>query len=211
MDGSMPSSVLNRMQHLPLSDEDLAWLGAITAYWSFGEQQLELLISILARSNLVIGHAFIGKRIIPFDQKIKNAKKLIRLILRNAPHAQEVGIALMTRGKQLSEQRKRIGHWIVQSNQPIRDGISFTDFAHAFSGYELSGIKREVFSVNEIKELTEDIARWSFEVAKFPLLCALNGYLSVPITWHGSRPDGMALKWEDFHTIQKIPRSQTNP
>jgi hypothetical protein len=56
---SMPSKILKRSP-LSLSDEDLAWLGAITANWAFGEQSVEMLIFILARVDLLDSQKFSG-------------------------------------------------------------------------------------------------------------------------------------------------------
>ena len=33
----------------------------------------------------------------------------------------------MIKGKQLSEKRKRFGHWIAQNRAPIHEGMSFVD------------------------------------------------------------------------------------
>lgn len=210
MDKKMPSSLLNHLPHLPLSDEDLAWIGAVTAYWAFGEQQIEMLICTFARSDLSVGQCFVEKRVISFDQKIRNAKKIIRLTLHKSPLAQEIGVALMIKGKQLSEKRKRFGHWIAQNRAPIHEGMSFVDFANVLYGQESSMPKTETLSYEEIKDLTRDISEWSFEVGRFPIMCLLNRLLSTQVTIHGPEPSHMALRWEDFHTIQKIPRSQTS-
>jgi hypothetical protein len=109
MGTATPSAILKHGSHLPLNDEDYAWLGAITAHWAFGEQQVEMLICLLARLDITDGQQFLVKRN-GFDQKIRNAKKLIRMRLSPIPLHEEIGIALMIRGKQLSEKRKRAGH-----------------------------------------------------------------------------------------------------
>jgi hypothetical protein len=203
---SMPSKILKRSP-LSLSDEDLAWLGAITANWAFGEQSVEMLIFILARVDLLDGQKFLAKRV-GFDQKIADAKKLIKMRLSASPLHEEIGRALMIRGKELSGKRKRTAHWISQSHQPDAGALSFTDLANSVKSLE-PDVKKEIFSQLEMQELVQDLADWSIEVFRFIPMCFLSGPLSSRTTWHGPGSGGLALRWEDFRTIQKIRRSQT--
>jgi hypothetical protein len=69
---SFPSQTLQSSPHLPLSDIELAWIGVVTAYWAFGEQFLEILISIFGGPLTPL------KKTTGFEGKIELAKKVIR-------------------------------------------------------------------------------------------------------------------------------------
>jgi hypothetical protein len=43
----LPSEILRYGQHLSITDNDLAWIGAVTAYWAACEQFLDILIGDL--------------------------------------------------------------------------------------------------------------------------------------------------------------------
>ena len=123
----MPSEVLKRYPHLDLTDEDFAWLGAIVAYWAAAENKLEGLIHDLAGIDPVIGAPHTEKRIISFEKKIETAKKLLTSACAGFPLCQEIGRALMIRGKELSKDRKVIAHWNPQRGSPLATDMRFVD------------------------------------------------------------------------------------
>jgi hypothetical protein len=201
-----PSKVLNFYPHLALSDDDFAWLGAIMAYWAIAEHEVEGVIADLAKIDAAAGRHFTAKRIVSFDSKIDAAKKLLTIMCKAYPEHHQIGRLLMIKGKQLSKSRKQVAHWIPQRYAGSHEHLSFVDLPHDTA----IGTSVEHFSQERLEALTTEILCWGQDLGRFRLDLIFDGPLSSRTTWHGPKPEGASLKWENFRTIQKMRPTEPN-
>lgn len=197
----MPSEYLDKYGGIAVDDAHLAWIGAITTYFAFGEQAIELLISLLSRTDPESYIEFYRERTINFERKTDCAKKLMRKLFPDGSKALDIGVALMTRGKELSKSRKLAAHWIAQSRA---DSLLFSDLGGAMMGLEISDVAETIKSDDDLFKLALDIKLWSMDVIRFPMLALVFGSVKVNIA--GNIPLGIKLDWDQFGSIQPSTR-----
>ena len=107
---------------------------------------MEGLIHDLAGIDPVIGAPHTEKRIISFEKKIETAKKLLTSACAGFPLCQEIGRALMIRGKELSKDRKVIAHWNPQRGSPLATDMRFVDI-YGYSVQQKSSSREEITKI----------------------------------------------------------------
>jgi hypothetical protein len=188
---------------LNLSDFEYAWIGAVTAHWAFAEHVIDGIIALLGTFHKD-GQGLAAKRSFNFIDKVDTAKKLIRLHFPEVTLEREVGIALLTRGKELSQSRKKFGHWIAGHGDS--ESVAFLDANFCEFKFE-----RVNLSHAEIRSLAIEIKEWTSELISFVPLAFLQRYVSLRAKSGALKSSEAVLKWENFRTIQKIPRLSTGP
>ncbi len=193
-DEYLPSKKLTQGMRLNLTDHDLAWIGAITAHWAYAEQMLDFLINMFAA-----GHSQ-EIRQMNFGRKLDDAKRLIRSRLEKNSIGVDIGISLMVRAKELSEDRKRFGHWITSSSPSGLIRALNMNMIYGTNDY-----KAEIFSKDSICQLANDICIWIFDITIFSNKAPAHFFPSSHTTISVPNPSMLTLNREDFQSIQKVP------
>lgn len=139
---------------------------------------------------------------ISFRRKTDNIKKLLRAACAQYPKHMEIGLALITAGKELANERKIVSHWVASRSS---SGIQFAKIQ--LPPAPISA-EHSHWTTEELFDLADHIADWGTDLNRFWLALIIDGPLASNTTWHGPKPQDQTLD-SDTRTIGKSRRTST--
>ncbi len=195
------------VRFLQLTDEDLRGLGAIAAHWALAEHFTNSLLSSLSSCRDGQASQLAPEEIISFERKTRTLKKLLRSVCANFPTHREIGLALVTAGKELANERNIVAHWV--SSRSGSANAPTIQFAKIQQPPAPVSVTHSHWTTAELFDLADHIADWWTDLNRFWLALIIDGPLASMTTWHGPKHKGRSLDANSFRTIGQNRRIST--
>lgn len=201
----MTQSQFTSVRFLQLTDEDLRALGAVAAHWAIAEMTASDLLATLVGTDEGIRLNLPSEQIISFSSKAKNIKKLLRASCERFPKHLEVGLALISAGREIARERNLLTHWVAsRSGSASSPTIQFANIQQPPARFS---VEHSHWTTAELLDLADHIADWWSDLGRFRFSLICDGPLASRTVWHGSKPEHLALEPDIFCTIGKNRRS----
>lgn len=189
------------VRFLQLTDDDLRGLGAIAAHWALAEHFANDLLSTLHGCPEASSLQVPPEEAISFERKTRTLKKLLRLTCAQFPRHMETGLALVTAGKELANERKIIAHWVASRSGGLN--APSIQFAKIQVPPAPVLVEHSHWTTQDLFDLADHIADWWTDLNRFRFALIVDGPLASRTTWHGPKPQDPTLDPDSFRTIGK--------